>query len=463
MSTYKIPYSFYGGVKEGMLCKDQEVIMEGGADTGKTLGWLYKIHRCAVKYPGAQFSVLRKVRAHLYGTVLVTWKRDIVAKLPAQWTDAGGKIRPTYLQPYGGETPLHYTYPNGPDKANPYEGGSRIWFGGLDNPGQTLSGERDLICVIQAEEITVSDWEYLIRMSSGRGAKMPYAQTCGDCNPASHTHWILQRWNKGQGPLRLFKTTHKDNPSIFDPQTGLLTPGGEKRLSALRRLTGHRLKRLYYGVWAPPEGAIFSMYEEETHKVESFTPPRHWPRFVGVDPFGAKIAAIWIAYDPGGEALHAYKEYVQPFGVTTGEHVRQILEMAGYSATGTPTNRAEQIFAWVGGGPSERQARTDFSGFGLPLIPSPVREVWAQLGRIMGLLREGRLFIHDCCVNLLSEIGDMRRKQNKATGEFTDKIENENDYHTISGLRYVLSYLTGSGEETQDEIVDYSIPIGPRL
>jgi PBSX family phage terminase large subunit len=450
--VYEVPFSFYGGVREGMLCRDQECILEGPADVGKTLALLYKIHRCAEQYPGAQFSILRKVRAHLYGTVIVTWKRDIVSKLP-----------PDYLQIYGGETPLHYTYPNGPDPSNPYDGGSRIWFGGLDNPGQTLSGERDIIYVVQAEEITVSDWEYLIRMATGRGAVMPYAQVIGDCNPASSTHWILQRWNQGNGSLRLFKTTHRDNPVLFDPETGDITPAGEKRLSRLRRLTGHRLKRLYYGVWAPPEGAIFSMYEEETHKVEAFAIPRLWPRFVGVDPFGAKIAAVWVAYDPQGMALHAYREYVQPFGVTTQEHVKQILDLAGYSETGSATNRAEQIFAWVGGGPSERQARLDFSGFGLPLVESPVKDVWAGIGRIQGLMREGRLFIHDCCVNLLSEIGEYRRKQNKRTGEFLSAIENKDSYHCIDSLRYVLSYLTGSGEETQDEVVDYSVRIGPRL
>jgi len=300
-------------------------------------------------------------------------------------------------------------------------------------------------------------------MTSGRGSKLKRTQTLGCCNPSSQVHWIMQRYAQGKGPLKLFKTTHKDNPSIFDPETGLLTESGERRLAALQRLTGHRLKRLYYGIWAPPEGAIFSMYEEETHKVVAFTPPAAWPRFVGVDPFGAHIAAVWVAWDAKGQALHVYKEYCQEFGVTTGEHVKQILRMAGYSATGSPTGNAEHIFAWVGGGPSERQARTDYGGFGLPIVPSPVKEVWAGIDRIAGLMRENRLFIHDNCVNLLSEIGDYRRKENKATGEFTDAIVNKDSYDMIDSLRYVLGYLTGSGEETEDTVIDRSIPIGPRL
>jgi len=424
-----------------MDCTDQECVLDGPADSGKTHGFLYKIHETCCRYPGAQVSIIRKVRQDLYGTVLLTWEREFLKK------------HAPFVRIYGGQRASEYHYPNG----------SRIWVGGLDRPGQTLSGERDLIYVAQVEEMAVGDWEYLIRMTSGRGAVIPHPQIIADCNPASPTHWILQRWNQGDGSLRLFRATHRDNPALYDQETGQITPAGEKRLSALRRLTGHRLKRLYYGVWAPPEGAIFSMYEDETHKVVAFDPPRHWPRFVGVDPFGAKIAAVWVAFDPTGQAIHVYKEYVQPFGVTTGEHVKQILALSGYSEKGTATGQAEQIFAWVGGGPSERQARLDFSGFGLPLVASPVSDVWAGIGRIQGLMREGRLFIHDCCVNLLSELGDYRRKQNRRTGEFTDDVENKEAYHGVDSLRYVLGFLTGSGEETKDQVIDYAVQIGPRL
>jgi hypothetical protein len=418
MATINLPYSFYGGVRDGMLCRDGECLSEGPADTGKTLSLLFKLHNCADKYPGAQLAMVRKVKDDLTGTVLLTWKRDILKYAP-------------YVKGWGGERP-------------------------------------DIVYVSQAEEITQSDWEYLIRMTTGRGASMPYTQVCGDCNPAGRTHWILQRAKAGK--LRLFKTAHRDNPSIFN-RDGTLTPGGEIRLARLRNLTGHRLKRLYYGLWAPPEGAIYSMYDEERHKIESFPIPRLWPRFVGVDPFGAKIAAVWVAYDAAGQVLHVYREYAQPFGVTTGEHVKAILAASGYTEHGSPLKGAETIFAWVGGGPSERQQRVDFSGFGLPLIPSPVTDVWAGIDRVGSLLDEGSLVIHDCCVELLSEIGEMRRKENKKTGEFTDQIENKNDWHLADSLRYIIGWLTGSGdiigwltgsgEETQDQLVNVAVPIGP--
>jgi hypothetical protein len=400
------------------------------------------LHLNAIKYKGSSLVMSRQTLTSVYPTILQTFVRKVLKE---------SELRSGFVTPYGGNKPEWFDYANG----------SRIWISGLDKPEKILSAEHDIIYVAQAEEITNSDWEVLSSRVTGRAGHMPYPRLVGDCNPASPSHWILQRHKAGK--LTMFWSTHRDNPEIYDPVTGEKTPVGERRLAVLQRMTGHRLKRLYYGVWAPPEGAIFSMYEDETHKVEAFPIPRLWPRFVGVDPFGAKVAAVWVAFDPQGQALHVYREYCEPFGVTTGEHVKRILVLSGYSETGSATGQAEQIFAWVGGGPSERQARLDFSGFGLPLVASPVSDVWAGIGRIQGLMREGRLFIHDCCVNLLSEIGDYRRKQNRRTGEFTDDVENKEAYHGVDSLRYVLGFLTGSGEETRDQVVDYSVPIGPRL
>ena len=434
-------YTPYGAVRDAILCHDPAVMLTGAADTGKSMGMLWMLHITAINHPGASLVIARKTLTSVYATILQTYLNKVLSP---------EDLKSGFVIPYGGHKPQWFDYANG----------SRIWVAGLDRPEKILSAEFDIVYVAQAEEITVSDWETLSTRVTGRAGHVPFPRLAADCNPASQSHWILQKEKAGQ--LTLFWSTHRDNPEIFDPVTGDVTPGGEQRLSRLRALTGHRLQRLYYGIWAPPEGAIFSMYEEETHKVVAFTPPLDWPRFVGVDPFGAQIAAVWVAYDPRGQAIHIYREYLAAFGITTGEHVRAILKLAGYSPTGAPTGSAERIFAWVGGGPSERQARMDFAGFGLPLVPSPVKEVWAGIDRISGLMMENRLFIHDCCVNLLSEIGDYRRKLNVKTGEFSDQIEAKDSYHCIDAARYIISWLSGSGDETEDVLIDRSIPIGPR-
>ena len=410
-----LPYSFYGEIKDGILCRDPEVVIAGPADCGKTVAILWKLHVLAMKYAGAHLSIIRKVKADLEGTALRTFKRDILRFAP-------------YVEAYGGQRPDWYDYPNG----------SRIWVGGLDKPGKTLSAERDLIYVNQCEQLSMQDWEYLTRCVTGRGAVIPYTQLVGDCNPASPTHWILSR--RDRGVLTFFNAKHEDNPELWDHTVGEWTQEGKQRLFLLKRgLSGSRLKRLFYGLWVAPEGAIYSNFDEEVHLIKSFDIPRTWPRFVGVDPYGAFIAAIWIAYDPQSRKLNVYREYVKPFGITTQAHVENILE----------ASKRETVFAWVGGGPSENQARLDFSGHGLPLIPSPITEVWAGIDRVNSLLKENRIVVHDSCINLLSEIGDYRRRLKN--GEPTDTIEDKEKYHCLSGSTLVLT------ENGQKQIKDISV------
>ena len=380
-------------------------------NTGKTLAFLVKLHTCAVKYPKAQISILRKVQSDLTGSVMKTWDRDIMPYAPG-------------VEAYGGKNPSWYDYPNG----------SRLWLGGLDKPGKTLSAERDIVYVNQCEQLSMVDWEYLIRVTSGRGAVMPYTQVCGDCNPGSSTHWIL-----GRADVARFRTSHRDNPLLYN-RDGTLTEAGIKRIGALKRLTGSRRQRLLLGLWAPPEGAIYSAYEEEHHKVKAFPIPKHWPRFVGVDPFGAQIGAVWLAWDVENNVINVYREYLEPFGVTTPQHVSGVLKASGYTARGIPTGEAEPIYAWVGGGPSERQWRTDWAGAGIPLLESPIHGVWEGIDRISALLRDFKLVIHDSCPNLISEIGSYSRVI--VSGVPTESIADKDTYHLCDALRYIISWLT---------------------
>lgn len=415
MTTFDCPLSFYGGNLAALRCKEPECVVAGPSDTGKTIAMLYKLHLMALKYPGAQLAIVRKVKSDMLGSCLHTFRRDILDPYAP------------YVTHYGGEYPQWYDYPTG----------SRIWIGGLDDPGKTLSSERDVVYFNQCEEGMLSDWEYLTRITTGRGAVMPYTQLVGDCNPAQPTHWILQR--RDQGRLTFFESFHRDNPQLYDQKTGLITEEGERRIGRLEGLTGVRYKRLKQGLWAAPEGVIYDIYDEERHKVRAFDPPKTWPRVVGIDPLGAYVAAVWLAFDPRDKCLHAYREYYEPFGVTTRDHVQNILNLS----------RHETILAYVGGGPSERQARADWSGFGLPLVEPPHYDVWVGIDKIYSLMKEGQFKIHDCCVNLLSEIGDYRRKVNRKTGEFTDVIENKDMYHAADSARYGVAWLTGGEAPTR--------------
>jgi PBSX family phage terminase large subunit len=230
-------YTPRGGCKDFLYCKEPEYIAAGPAETGKTLAACWKIHLLALKYPGLNGAIIRKTQKSLYGSVLQTWERV---------------IKDAPVTPYGGEKPEKYLYNNG----------STIWVGGMDNSDKVLSSERDFFFVNQAEELTLDDWEKLTTRTTGRGAVMPYTMTFGDCNPSGSHHWIRTR-----PTLKLIHTTHKDNPTLYDDK-GELTEHGKRAMDALSSLSGVRRKRLYEGIWATSEGAVYDMFDAAVHVKE---------------------------------------------------------------------------------------------------------------------------------------------------------------------------------------------------
>ncbi len=404
--------TFYGGPKELVGNNDLEVVLSGPADTGKTLACLYKLNQIAWNYPNSSLAIVRKIASSMRSTVLETYHTKI---LPYPPEDERCPVRA-----YGGAiAPKRYIYPNG----------SVIWLWGMDKPGKALSAERDIVYVNQAEELTVIDWEILGTRCTGRAGHVDHPQLIGDCNPAQANHWILQR--RKAKSLVFLEALHTHNPQLYDQETMELTPSGIVRLGRLENLTGTRRARLYKNLWVMAEGAIYEHYDDDKNKIVSVDLPFGYPRVVGIDPMGAQIAAVFLAFDNDARKLHVYDEYYQPFGVTTTQHASNMLAMVG----------DQPIMAWVAGQPAERQARVDFMGAGIPVISPEIADVWSGIDKIQELLRDGTLVIHDRCVNLLEEITTYTRVMNR-DGVVTEKIKNKDAYHCLDALRYVIVWLT---------------------
>ena len=404
LAINKSGYMPQGNMRDAWRYKGSELMISGPAEVGKSYGALHKLNAFCCLFPNTSASIVRKVQASMYGTILETFQKKVLARRDS-------------VRVIGGTRPERFIYPNG----------SEIWVAGIDNPSKALSSERDIIYVNQAEELASADWQYLLTRTTGRAGNAPYAMLMGDCNPDAPTHWIIRR-SRNNGPLHKIDTLHTDNPVLYDLD-GNITEQGKKTIKILQSLTGAQRDRLYLGMWVAPAGAIYEVFGKQ-HVCEAFEIPTSWPRFVGIDPFGAYIAAVWLAWEEENRKLHVYREYREPFGVSTPTHVQNILQLTG----------SETVFAWVGGGPSERQARMDFNASGIPLQPSPVVEVWAGIDRVNQLLIDNAIVIHDCCVWLLDEIGSYRRKM--SGDQVTEQIQNKDDYHMLDGLRYPVSYLT---------------------
>jgi phage terminase large subunit len=393
----------YGGNADLMYSHDPEVLVEGPAETGKTLAACWKSHLIASKYPGAQGAILRKTQASIYGSVLQTFQRVI----------AGAPVKP-----YGGEKPEKYIYPNG----------STVWIGGMDNRDRVLSSERDFIQTCQTEEFTVDDWEYLTTRTTGRGAVIPHPQLYGDCNPGGSLHWIKAR-NKA-GHLQLIRTTHQDNPSLFN-RDGSPTPQGLRTIARLSALTGVRRKRLYEGIWATAEGAVYDSFDAAIHvKVRPASDFKTW--YLAEDEGYTNPAVILLVGEDSDGRLHIAQEFYERGklqSVVVGQARVWTLEK-GVSMAAVDEAAAGLI--------------ADLLNAGVPAVPSKGR-VLDGIQIIQDRLRiqdDGlpRLTIDPSCVNTINEFESYVWKIAGTTGVIKDEPQKEND-HAMDAIRYLCHKL----------------------
>lgn len=224
---------FRGAALRAQSITEPEWLLSGPAETGKTFGGLWRLDSMIRTSPRASYTIIRKVKADIVGTVLDTYQEVI-------------ELSGSGAQPYGGESPEWYTYPNG----------SRLYLAGMDRPGKALSGERKGIYCNQAEELEDTDWQTLSTRTTGRGRGQGGGMLFGDCNPGPPDHWI-----KNRPSLTLLESVHKDNPTLYD-RLGRLTEQGQRTMRALDNLTGITRLRLRDGKWVAAEGQVYDQWDD---------------------------------------------------------------------------------------------------------------------------------------------------------------------------------------------------------
>lgn len=300
-------YVPYGAADALMGCRDDEVLLEGPAGTGKSRAALQKLHTAALKYPRMRGLIIRQTRESLTESVLVTYEEKV---LPLDSPIAAGAKR---------DSRKSYDYPNG---SSIVVGGIKAY--GKDASAKVMSTEYDLIVVFEGTELSEAEYEKLLTRL--RNGVMPYQQIIVDCNPAGPLHWLNQRANRGA--ITRLLSRHKDNPFLYDQKTGERTAQGETYLSKLSRLTGARFLRLMSGKWAAAEGVVYPGFDAAVHVIEPFEIPSHWRRIRAID-FGYTNPFVcqWWAIDPDGR-MYLYRE-IYRVQTLVEDHAKRILELTG--------------------------------------------------------------------------------------------------------------------------------------
>lgn len=305
-------YAVYGAHKELFRSKDDEVLLCGPAGTGKSYAAILKAHLYCLRNPGVRVLFVRKTLTSLTNTGVDTYKKHIAKHVldngDVQWFGGSPQESPAFK----------------------YSNGSAIILGGMDNAMKVMSAEYDMVYVQEATELTETDWESLTTRI--RNNKANLQQLIADCNPQTPTHWLKVRADKGL--VKMINTTHKDNPLYYNPETGKITPEGEKYLNRLGKLTGVRKERLLYGRWAAAEGLIYEDFDPAVHVLPAdFHIPSHWQRWWSID-FGFQnpfVLQMWAEDEDG--RLYLYKEVYWSRRIVE-DHARYVMAQCKHKTTG---------------------------------------------------------------------------------------------------------------------------------
>ncbi len=260
-------------------------------NTGKTFAWCFRLDTEMRAHPGAFAALVRKVRADMGSSILRTWERVIA--LRGGWRKIGGQNVTAYE---------HFN-------------GARAIVAGLDRDSKVLSAEFDYIGACQIEELDLGSWEFLTMRTTGRGAVTQTPMVFGDCNPGPPNHWILQRES-----LRKLRSTHTDNPTLFNEDGTPTRQWTERTFPVLDALSGVRRERYLKGLWVAAEGVVYEDFSRQVHVLDAATRPdlfdengrpsipSQWRRVRVVD-FGYTnpFVCLWAAMDYDGR-LYVYRE-----------------------------------------------------------------------------------------------------------------------------------------------------------
>ncbi len=120
--------------------------------------------------------------------------------------------------------------------------------------------------------------------------------------------WLNVRCNEGITTRLLSR--HEDNPRLYDTKTNDWTQEGRRYIfEVLGGLTGVRLARLRYGVWAASEGSVYQdSWDRNRNVIDRFPLPATWERYLCIDfGFVNPFVCGWWARDPDGRLI-CYRE-----------------------------------------------------------------------------------------------------------------------------------------------------------
>lgn len=264
-----------------------------------------------------------------------------------------------------------YAY-NGTSHLMTFDNGSVIKFGHYDGDSaenEYQGVEYDIIFIDEATQLTERAFSYL--QGCIRGTNDFPKRMYLTCNPGGVGH----RWVKRLFIDRKYITDDKDPeknenpddytfiPATVDDNPWLLnsSPMYKKQLS---KMPEDQVRAFRYGDWNALSGSYFKNFSIQTHSVEAFVIPAHWPRYRSFDYGFDMFACGWWAVDEDGRSW-CYR-YFEKKGLVIKDAAKEIVDH-------TPPNENVQITyappdMWARSKDTGREIAEIFAENGVPIV-----------------------------------------------------------------------------------------------
>ena len=382
-----------------------------------------------------------------------------------------------------------WEFTRSPLEASNKETGQKIFFRGLDDWMKIASITIDdpklvlpWVWFEEAYEMEDPDTYDKVRMSlRGELPEGYFNQSVASFNPWSEEHFIVKKITDKLTPnekilaemgKQELVTTDKQ---VFEYEGQLqeidmsqllmitnyklnefLSMKDRARFEKLRKENYEDYKTTGLGMPGMPAGHYFSEFNKQVHVIKPFEIPSHWKRYIAMDYGLDKLAVLWFARDPEGNA-YAYKEIHQG-DLIVSEACKKIKDM-------NKDDRIECIYAprdlWNRRQETGKSVADIFAEYGLPLVQTSVSRVdgwmatkeWLKVLEsrhiITGeLILTSKLKIFDTCEYLVKYLPLVQKDEKNVNDVATEPHEFT---HIVDSLRYFCVNFTNSASKVEQE------------
>ena len=409
--------------REFFLSRARHTAYGGARGGGKSWAMRRKFILLALRYPGLNLLLLRRMLPELRENHLIPMQREL----------------------YG------FAVYNSAERVFRFPNGSRIKLGYCDTMQDVYQYQGQEYAVIGLEEATHFTEEQMRFLTTcNRTTRKDFSpRMYYTCNPGNVGH----AWVKRLFIDRLYAENENPDDYLFIPariyDNKVLLDADPNYIRQLEALPEELRRAHLDGDWDVHAGQYFREFSRDRHVIEPFEIPSWWRRFRSMDwGYNDPCCVLWHAVD-GENRVYTYRElYVRE--TRAGEVASMVLELSrGESISYTVASpdmwqKRGAVLSGAGGFEGETLAEL-FTSSGLSLTPADNSRVpgWNRVRDFLAVAPDGRpnwLCFSDC-LNLIRQLPalqfDQHNREDAADG----------DDHAPEALRYALMSRPHAGKQ----------------